>query len=321
MKIGVVGTSFIMDTILDNMNKTKGMDIVSIYSRTPSKAEVLMKKFNIPVIFNSYSEMCSYDKIDWIYICSPNSVHYSQAKEALLSGKNVLLEKPSTVHLNELKELRDIAVQNNLFLFEAIIPMFHPNYNIIKENIEKLGHLKLGMGTFLQYSSRYDALLKGNIANVFNPDFAGGCLMDLNLYNIYFFCGLFGKPDKVEYSARLYKNGIDTNGVVSLFYKDMICECIAAKDCSGDNSAQIIGEKGYIKVTPCASNLKKVEVNIRGQEPAVYETDENPWSYEMTGLVDIVSRNDLDECYRRLDTALCVCETLEKARKNGGLNF
>ena len=321
MKIGVVGTSFIMTTILDNMTKTKGINVMSIYSRTPDKAKTLMDKYDIPVLFENYDDMCSYDQIDWIYICSPNSVHYSQAKKALLAGKNVLLEKPSTVHLDELKELRDIAVKNKLFLFEAIIPMFHPHYKIIKEYISKLGKLKLGIGTFLQYSSRYDALLNGNIANVFNPDFAGGCLMDLNLYNIYFFCGLFGNPDKVEYRPSLYKNGIDTNGIATLYYKDMQCECIAAKDSSGDNSAQIIGENGYIKVTPCSSNLKKLEINIRGQEPVVYETDKNPWSYEMTGIVDIVDRNDLDDCYERLDTALFVCETLEKARKNGGLNF
>lgn len=321
MKIGIVGTSFIMDTILDNMNKTEGMDVISIYSRSPSKAKVLMDKYNIPVLFENFTEMCSYDKIDWIYVCSPNSVHYSQAKEALLAGKNVLLEKPATVHSKDLRDLIDTAVKKNLFLFEAVIPMFHPNYEKIRKSLPDLGKLKLGIGTFLQYSSRYDALLNGKIPNVFNPDFAGGALMDLNLYNIYFYCGLFGRPDKVTYNPELFKNGIDTNGIATLYYNNMKCTCTAAKDASGDNSAQIIGEKGYIKVTPCASNIKKVEIFIKGKEPVTYEVEKSPWSYEMTGLVDIVSRKDYAECYKRLDTALIVSETLEKARKDGGLDF
>ena len=321
MNFGVVGTSFIMDTILYNMHKTGEMNIECIYSNSPSRAKGLMEQYNIPILFDNYSNMCSYNDIDWIYICSPNSLHYSQAKEALLAGKNVLLEKPSTVHVSELKELIDIAKSKHLFLFEAIIPMFHPNLPIIKENISKLGKLKLGIGTFLQYSSRYEALLKGDVPNVFNPKFAGGALMDLNLYNIYFYCSLFGKPDLVTYNPQIYSNGIDTNGIATLTFGDLKCECIAAKDASGDNSAQIIGENGYIKVTPCASNLKKVEIFIKGQEPIVHEACNNPWFYEMSGLIDIVKRNDYNECYKRLETALYVCDVLEKGRLDGGLNF
>ena len=41
----------------------------------------------------------------------------------------------------------------------------------------------------------------------------------------------------------------------------------------------------------------------------------------MIGLVDIVSKNDYDECYRRLDVALDVIEVLEEARKCAGLPF
>lgn len=40
--------------------------------------------------------------------------------------------------------------------------------------------------TFCQYSSRYDSLISGKLPNVFNPEFAGGALMDINLYNIHF---------------------------------------------------------------------------------------------------------------------------------------
>ena len=39
MKIGAIGTSFIMDTILENMTATKGMSPDAIYSRTYEKEE------------------------------------------------------------------------------------------------------------------------------------------------------------------------------------------------------------------------------------------------------------------------------------------
>ena len=321
MKFGVVGTSFIMDTILDNMYKNSNMRVHGIYSKSPSKAKILMDKFNIPNLYDNFGKMCSCNEINWIYICSPNSVHYEQAKDALLCGKNVLLEKPSVVNPEELEELKEIAVSKHLYLFEAIIPMFHPNYSIIKELLPQIGSIKLGIGTFLQYSSRYEALLNGDVPNVFNPEFAGGALMDLNLYNIYFFMGLFGMPDKVTYKPEIYSNGTDTNGIATLFYNNLRCECIAAKDANGDNSAQIIGDKGYIKVTPCASNVKRVELNIKGKDPVIYEVDKNPWSYEMSGIEDIVNRNDYDECLRRLDLAINVSKALKMARADASLPF
>ena len=175
--------------------------------------------------------------------------------------------------------------------------------------------------------------------------------MDLNLYNIYFFTGLFGKPDTVTYKPELYKldagsniessdiieadnldslgsssiednsNKIDTNGIVTLTYGNLRCECIGAKDATGDNGVQIIGDKGYIKVTPSPSNVKKVELVLNKQKPVIYEVENNPWSYEMTGLVDIVSRNDYYKCYEMLDIALNVCDVLVRARKDGGLTF
>ena len=41
----------------------------------------------------------------------------------------------------------------------------------------------------------------------------------------------------------------------------------------------------------------------------------------MIGLADLVSNNDYEECYRRLDVALDVIEVLEEARKSAGLPF
>ena len=45
-----------------------------------------------------------------------NSAHYSYAKQALLHGKNVILEKPFTGFYNEAQELQQIAEENKLFI-------------------------------------------------------------------------------------------------------------------------------------------------------------------------------------------------------------
>ena len=87
MKIGVIGTSFIMDTILENMAAAEGISCEAVFSRTYEKGKVLADKFGIDKIYTSLDDMLEDDALDWIYVCSPNSVHYEQSKKALLADK------------------------------------------------------------------------------------------------------------------------------------------------------------------------------------------------------------------------------------------
>lgn len=321
MKIGAIGTSFIMDTILENIQATEGMECVAVYSRKEERGRTLADKFQIEKVYTCLSQLYNDPQVDWIYIASPNSLHYEQAKEALLAGKHVLCEKPFTVTSNQVKELTALAKEKHLFLFEAILPLFHPHYRLIKQQLPSIGNLKLVLATFCQYSSRYEALLTGSTPNVFNPEFAGGALMDLNLYNVYFTVGLFGKPDSLHYYPTLFSNGVDTNGILVMQYPDFLVQCTGAKDAFCENGVQLLGDKGYIRVTPTASNCSQVEVVLRGEKELSFSTRQNPWAYEMQGLVKLVSNQDYTECYKRLDIAIDVVEVLEEARRSGGLSF
>ncbi len=321
IKIGAVGTSFIMDTILENIALVDGFSCEAIYSRSLAKGHSLADKFQIPKVYTNYSTMLADKSLNLIYVASPNSLHYEHCKAALMAGKHVLCEKPFTVTSTQLRELIALAKNKHLFLFEAILPMFHPNYKMIKEKLIAIGKPKMAQGVFCQYSSRYDALLQGETPNVFNPEFAGGALMDLNMYNVYFLVGLFGKPDSLHYEACLHQNGIDTNGILTLRYPDFLCQCVGAKDTFCENSMQILGDKGYIKVTPGASNVQEVKIVRRGEEEMTFRVPHNPWYYEIVALSELFTLENYTECYNRLELSLQVVEVLEEARKSAGLSF
>ena len=148
-----------------------------------------------------------------IYVALPNNLHFSFAKEALLAGKHVILEKPFTVTYEEAKEIAAIAREKKLYLFEAITTQYNPNYHKMKELLPRLGDIKLVALNFSQYSSRYDNFKKGIISPSFDPNNAGGALMDLNIYNIHFVAGLFGKPLKVRYCSNMERD-VDTSGIL-----------------------------------------------------------------------------------------------------------
>lgn len=117
-----------------------------------------------------------------------------------------------------------------MIIVEAVTTRYIPNTLKIKEMFPQLGDIKIVTANYSQYSSRYDALKKGEVLPAFNQDMSGGALMDLNIYNINLMVTLFGTPKSVNYQANI-KKGIDTSGILTLDYDSFKCVCIAAKDC------------------------------------------------------------------------------------------
>lgn len=64
--------------------------------------------------YTDFREML--DSVEAVTIAVPTKYHYEVAKECLLAGKHVLVEKPITTNLEEAKELFEIAKKNDLVL-------------------------------------------------------------------------------------------------------------------------------------------------------------------------------------------------------------
>ena len=230
MKIGTIGSGFIVRTILSKVAVTEGIQCAAVYSRSYETGRKLADEFSVEKVYTDLDGLCSDPELDFIYIASPNSLHYDHVKKALEHGKNVLCEKPFVPTAAEADELIALAKEKDLLLIEMITTLYHPHFAWVKEQLRNVGKLQMVNATFCQYSSRYDTLLEGKQTNIFDPNFKTGCLMDINVYNIYLAVALLGKPDRVEYFAGLHENGIDVHGTVMLQYGDVVCQCIGAKD-------------------------------------------------------------------------------------------
>ena len=321
MNLGILGTGMIANMMLPEFQRCDAFRCVAVFSRTAEKGNALAAKFHIPKVYTALEDLLADPEIDMVYVASPNSVHYSQTKAALLAGKHVICEKPFTPTLAEARELAELARERHLLLFEAITTAHHPNYGLIRQQLLALGPIKMVLASFCQFSSRYPALLEGRVAPAFDPACCGGALMDLNLYNIHFVVGLFGPPADLHYYPNRHENGVDTSGLLVLEYPGFVCQCAAAKDSALQNSIQIAGEAGYIRMPSAGSNCQQVELHLRGREPEVTAYPENPWYYEVQDLGRLIQNKDYDTCYALLDTTLQVVDVLEKARKDAGLPY
>lgn len=324
MRIAAIGTGPIVDTFLSALDNVEGADCIAMYTRpnSTSKAESLAAKYNVKKIYTDLEEMYSKPDIDFVYIASPNSLHFEQAFKALQHGKNVICEKPFTSTVREAEKLIELAKENNLMLFEAISNIHLPNFRIVEENLKLLGDIKVIQCNYSQLSSRYLKLLEGEIPNIFNPEFSGGALSDLNIYNLHFVIKLFGQPEKVQYTANKHSNGIDTSGIVTMEYSDFVAQCVGSKDTNSMNFILIQGENGFIHVVgdpnSCTEVLlhlgdKKVKLNNQAISNRLY--------YELETFNQIYKEANYVECYSLLDHSLSVMETYEKAREDGGIVF
>lgn len=322
IRLGTIGSGPIVHNILKNVARTEGIRLEAAYSRTAEKAQAIADKYGAKKIYTDTDAFLADEEINFVYIATPNLLHYPQAKKALLAGKNVILEKPFTTKLEHARELVDIAEEKGLILVDAVPTAFLPNLQILKEQLPRIGKLKLVMGNYSQYSSRYDQVLAGEKPNIFNPEYAGGCLMDINFYNVYLNVALFGRPLEAKYYPNLYPGLCDTSGTVIMAYDGFVSQNAGAKDTWGVNFFQIEGEKGYIYIENGPNGIQSVRVVTKDSEELLNaQPDPDRWYYEVQAITRLVLADDRKALRRRLDTMLDVVRTLEESRKNAGIFF
>ena len=322
MRIGTVGTGFIVDNFMDAVSRTDNAEVVAIYSRGEETAQAFAAKNNLAKWHTDRETFLNDPSFDVVYVASPNSLHFQWSLDALKAGKGVICEKPFVSTHSECETVRDLAREKGLFLVEAITVPHLPNFKLLRDRLDKIGPVRLVQLNFSQYSSKHKAYLEGKNPNVFNPAFAGGALMDINYYNLRFMLDLFGEPDEIRYFANLAQNGIDTSGVLMMKYTGFVAEAVGAKDSRSENLVQIQGEKGYIKVPKESSRCISVEVyGPDGEENFNLQADDNVLVYEMQDFSEIYRNNDLAKRDELLDMTCRAMKWLEKARKDGGVYF
>lgn len=323
MKLGIVGSGMIVQEFLPLVHHLNKVEVTAICctERSEAAGKELGKKYSIKDIFTNYQEFLN-SGVDTIYVALPNHLHFQFAKAALEAGRNVIVEKPFTSTHKEAMILSGLARERKLFLFEAVTTLYLPNFKKIKELLPSLGNIRIVQCNYSQYSRRYDSFKEGRILPAFDPQCSGGALMDINIYNIHYVAGLFGRPREVEYFANVEK-GIDTSGILLLDYGSFQCTCVGAKDCKAPIANNIQGDQGFIHQDTPASICSSFEI-VRN-DGATLVVNENNSDHRMVSefleFQDMIWNHDLEKCYELLDHTLLVSEIQTVARRKGGIRF
>ena len=91
-----------------------------------ARARKFAKLFSIPNHYGSYEELAADPDVDIVYVATTNMNHMEPTLLMLRAGKNVLVEKPTTVTYVEAKSMYEEAAKRGLFLMTNHWTRFFP---------------------------------------------------------------------------------------------------------------------------------------------------------------------------------------------------
>ncbi len=322
MKYGVIGTGWIAKSFIDGARMLTDADFTAVYSRTEERGSKFASDNNIPLVYTDINEFANGD-FEAVYIASPNRLHYEQSKLMLQSGKHVICEKPITVEPEELSELQALAKHNGLIYVEAIMYMFNPARELLKDAIGKIGRITSVHFDFSQLSSKYPAYVRGELPNIFNPALATGCLMDLGIYCVYPAIDLFGLPQKTTACAHFMESGADGSGNAALLYTDKLINFTYSKLGQDRLGSQIFGDEGTITIGSISklTNMKLILKNGDTQEIIGDVEKEKLMGYEALGFEHFIADPDDPHYAVTSERALQVSRLMKEIRTLSGIEF
>lgn len=323
MNLGIIGKGKIVQEFLPHLKQVEGLTLTALMGSPGKEAEAaafcaahaILHTAETPEDFLRLG-------VDTVYVATPNLLHFDYCRRALELGLHVICEKPMCTTAREVEILRDLAEEKGLLLFEAITTLHYSAYAQIRRWLPQIGRVKLVQSQFSQYSSRYDAFLRGQVLPAFDPAMAGGALMDLGVYNLHFVLGLFGMPRSWQYLANVDR-GIDTSGILTLKYPEFVAVCIAAKDSKGTCGCVIQGEKGIIRVEMAPSLLGEVRLQRNDGTEETFYSDETRLraAREFAVFAGAIAGRDLAFRDEMLEKTLAVTRVTESARQQAGIRF
>ena len=323
MKLGILGSGKIVKEVLPVLKEVENIELVAIAGRNERKLEDLVDEFNIGKYYIGIDDLLSDPDIDTIYVALPNKLHYEAMDKAINKGKDIICEKPFCGNLKESKDIFDRAFAKGLIVLEAASHRFIPNALAVRDELKKLGDIKIVSFNYSQYSSRYDKFKEGEIAPVFDKSMNGGALMDINFYNVDYLSMLFGRPKAVEYFPNIEK-GIDTSGILYLDYGYFKAIAIGSKDSDASLVNTIQTDRGTIEITDAINSFSSFRIKESGKNVFREVNLNQPCHrmvYEFRQFLEIISQRDMGKARELSEISLDTSWILTEARKFSAIVF
>lgn len=278
MRIGIIGTGRIAARFADTaLTGVESIYISCVYNPREESALRFIQQHNIQACTADWDEFV--DNIDAAYVASPHETHYEYSRKLLLSGKHVLCEKPAALKKEQVRELIDIAQNNQLVYMEALKTAYCPGYKALIQ-IAESGRI----GRIVEVEAAFSRLTPLNTRE-YKDDDCNGSFLEFGSYTLLPVLTLLGcEYDDVTFRTVRAQNGVDAYTKAFIEYKDEYIDktAIVKTGLGAKTEGQLVvtGTNGYILAKSPWWLTKEFEV--RYENPGKIERYR--FGYEGTGL-------------------------------------
>lgn len=313
MKIGVLGTGWIVMTVTPAIKSIANAECYAIASRSLERAEAAAKEYGYEKAYGSYEELVADPAVELVYVATPHSRHFEDMMLCIKHKKNVLCEKAFTLNAKQARTVREAAKEAGVFVAEAIWTRYMPSRKIIQD---MLNSGVIGKVTNLTANLSYPMSEKERILK---PELAGGALLDLGVYGINFAFMHFGTNiERMESSVMMMPTGVDGQESITLFYKDgrmaVLTHGVYGRS---DRKGVFYGDKGYM-IVENISNPQSVSV-YDGNDNLIKHIDVpeqvNGYEYQFAECIDLIAQGKLESVSMPMEETIHVMETMDVLRK------
>ena len=317
---GLIGLGLISRKFANGLAFAPDAEIYAVASRSQDKADAFGAEYGASKCYGSYEELAQDPNVDVAYIGTPNNYHLPHTLLCLDAGKHVLCEKPFAVNAKEAQIMVARAREKNLFLMDAFWTRYFPAMFKLRELLAEyaIGDVMLVTADF---GGRGPVIPE---RRHFNPDLAGGALLDVGSYCLQFASMIYGKqPADIVSQVAIGETGVDELSVLLFKYSDYeMATLTSALRLGTPHEARVMGSDGYIAI-PDFWHPSELTLVRPGREAQTFS-----FPYEGEGFH--FEAIEVGRCIRAgltespiypLDETLAIMETLDRIRADWGMRY
>ena len=210
IRFGVIGYGYWGPNIVRNLRSLDSTKLVAICDKNSGALRRAAQAYPEVQVTADCSDILSSPDIDAVAVITPVWTHYELAKQALLNGKHVFVEKPFTSTSTQAEELIELAEKNNLQIMVDHTFLFTGAVRKIQQLMDDgtLGKL------YYYDSTRVNLGLFQHDINV---------LWDLAPHDLAIVDHLIGdRPDAVVATGEQHLNGLTDVAYMTIYYPDNV---------------------------------------------------------------------------------------------------
>ncbi len=286
IRFGMVGHGHITGQFLGAIEVVEGAHVGAVAGRDRGRAQAFAQAQGIAAGYGSVGEMLQSEELDAVYICTPHPSHEEAAIACLEAGVAVLVEKPIAPNLEGATRIVQASRDAGVFAMEAMWTRFLPIYKVVRRWIDdgRIGEVRQVTASF-----GFAAPVMPE-HRLFNPDLAGGSLLDVGVYPLTIAHWLYGShPSEYGVVARVGETKVDEIVSIAASYPGGgLAQLSCATVANLESSAVITGTEGFIEI-PVFWAADRAILRTGGEE----ETEAMPhrangFEYEIEEVVNCV---------------------------------